>query len=129
MLIVPEGHPLAGRKEVTIDEAARHPAVVPPPDTYERQPESSAARRFVAEAPRVLTTSGWGVIKHCVEAGLGIAVVPNMCLAEHDRLAVVPLHEDGGRLEYGIYTRRDRTLPPPAARFIEMVASGSAGGI
>ena len=127
VLIVPEGHPLAGRAEVEIEEAARYPAVVPPADTYVRQPESSAARRFVAEASAVLTTSGWGVIKHCVEAGLGIAVVPNMCITERERLIVVPLSEDVGELEYGIYTRSGPALPPLAARFVEMVAPESSG--
>ena len=128
VLIVPEGHPLCGRDEVAIEEAARHPAIVPPPETYERQPESSVARRFVAQAPAVLTTSGWGVVKQYVEAGLGIAVVPNMCLGERDRLRVVPLREERVGLEYGVYTRRGVAPAPPAARFLEMVAPDSSHG-
>ena len=127
VLIVPEDHPLAGSKDVAIEEAARYPAIVPPSNTYERQPEASAARRFVAEASVVMTTSGWGVIKQCVEAGLGIAVVPSMCLAERDRLSVVPLREEHARLAYGVFTPNDRTLSKPAVRFIGMLAPDFSG--
>ena len=127
VLIVPVDHPLAGREDVAIEEAVRHPAIVPPSNTYERQPEASAARRFVAEASVAMTTSGWGVIKQCVEAGLGIAVVPSMCLGERDRLSVVPLREEQVRLAYGVFTPNHQPLSQPAVRFIGMLVPDASG--
>ena len=122
VLIAPENHPLAGRQAVDIEEATRYPAIVPPAETYLRQPDFSPARRFVAEATVAMTTSGWGVIKHCVQAGLGIAVIPSMCLTVRDRLSVVPLREERGELTYGIFTRSDEaSLPRSAERFIRMM--------
>ena len=127
VLVAPEDHPLAGRDDVAISEAARYPAIVPPSDTYERQPDASAARRFVTEASVVMTTSGWGVIKQYVESGFGIAVVPTMCLGKGDRLSVVPLREEQAELSYGIFTPNDRTLSQPAERFVGMLVPGIAG--
>lgn len=122
VLIVPEDHPLAGREAVDIEEATRYPAIVPPAETYVRQPDNSAARRFVADATVAMTTSGWSVIKHCVQAGLGIAVIPSMCLTARDRLSVVPLREERGEMTYGIFTRNGRgPLPYPAELFIRMM--------
>lgn len=129
VLIVPENHPVAGQEEVDVVEAARYPAIVPPAGTYERQPEDSAARRFVAMAKVVMTTSGWGVIKHCVESGLGVAVVPSMCLTDRDRLSVIPLREDHGGLSHGVFMRSGRTLPRPALRFIRMMAPDLPGRV
>lgn len=122
VLITPEDHPLAGRDSVDIKEAVRYPAVVPDAGTYSRQSEESVVFRFAAEAEVAVQARGWSTIKRCVEAGLGVAVVPDPCLAGNDRVAVVPIGEPASGRSYGIFTRPARPLSPPAGRLIRVIA-------
>ena len=122
VLITSLDHPLAGRESVDIREAAEYPAIVPPAGTYNRQFGESIAHRFGVEAKVAIEASGWGVIKGYVEAGLGISIVPSLCLGEKERLWVIPFGQHARPRSYGVFTRRGRNLSPPAERFIRMMA-------
>ena len=118
VLITPEAHPLAGRESVDIEEAAQYPAIVPLEGTYNRQFGDSIARRFGVEVNVAVEASGWGVIKRCVEDGLGISVVPSLCLTGNDRVWVIPFARYAESRSYGVFTRRGQTLSPAVRRLI-----------
>ena len=125
VLIVPCGHPLAGRESVDLGEAAAWPAIVPPRGAYSRQLGESIGHRFAAAATVAVEVAGWDVIKECVAAGLGVAVVPGHCIVEGDPLVAIPFAEDAPAHSYGVFTLarpHDRPLSPPAERFIRLVA-------
>ena len=122
VLIVPEDHPLAGRESVDIREAVQYPAIVPPSGTYNRQFGESVAHRFGVETKVAIETSGWGVIKMYVEAGLGISVVPSLCLTGKERVWGIPVGQYTPARSYGIFTCRDRPLSPNAHRLVRMIA-------
>ena len=122
VLIVPEDHPLAGRESVDIREAAQYPGIAPPSGTYNRQLGESVAHRFGAETKVVLETNGWGVIRSYVEAGLGISVVPSLCLTGKERVWRIPFGEYVPARSYGVFTRPDRPLSPHAHRLVRMIA-------
>ena len=122
VLIVPEDHPLAGRESVDIREAAQYPAIVPPSGTYNRQFGESVAHRFGVETKVAIETSGWGVIKMYVEAGLGISVVPSLCLTGKERVWGIPVGKYTPARSYGIFTCRYRPLSPNAHRLVRMIA-------
>ena len=122
VLITPEGHPLASRTSVDIEEAASYPAVVPPAGTYNRRCADSIACRFGVELNVAVEASGWGVVKRCVEGGIGISVVPGVCLDEGDRVWVVPFDRYVPSRSYGVFIRRGQPLTRPAGRLIRMMA-------
>ena len=122
VLITSLDHPLAGRESVDIREAAAWPGVVPPAGTYNRQFGESIAHRLGMEVKVAVEVRGWGVIKRYVEAGLGISVVPDLCIVEGDRLSVIPFGQYAPPRSYGVFMRRDKPLSPPAERLVRLMA-------
>ena len=121
VLITSLDHPLAGRESVDIREAARYRAVVPHAGTYARQFVEGLAREHGVELNIAVEARGWGVLKGYVEVGLGISVVPDICVRERDPLSVIPLREYVGPQSFGFFARRGHRLAPAAERLIEIV--------
>ena len=124
VLITSRNHPLAGRETVTPQEAAKWPAIVPPAGSYSRQFGETAAREFGTDVKAVLEVGGWGVIKRYVERGIGICVVPSICLHETDEVSVIQLEEQFQARSFGVYTRRARMLSAPARAFLGLLIPG-----
>ena len=121
VLITSLDHPLAGREAVSPEEAAEWPSVVPAPGTYSMQDGETAARQFGIAPASVIDAGGWGVVKRYVEVGLGISVVPDICVSESDRLSIIPLREYFPPRSYGVLTRRDKRLAPAARRLLQLM--------
>ena len=81
----------------------------------------TAARQFGLDARSAIEVGGWGVVKRHVEAGLGVAVVPGICISETDRLSVIPLHEYFPSRSYGVFRRRDKLMAPAARRLLRLM--------
>ena len=125
VLITPEDHPLAGRESVDIREIVEYPGIVPPAGTFNRDFGEAIARRFGVPVNVGIETSGWTLVKTFVEAGLGISVVPSVCVSEErDRVAIIPFGEYAQPGSYGVTVRRNVPLSPPARRFLEILAPG-----
>ena len=55
--------------------------------------------------------------------GLGISVVPSLCLTEQNRVWCIPFEEfRSPPRSYGIFTRRGRPLSQHARRLAQMIA-------
>ena len=121
VLITPLDHPLAGRKRVSPEEIAVHPAVVPNLDMYSGLSGDSAVERFGFDLNVVIEVGRWGVIKRYVEQGLGISIVPRICLGANDALSIVPLDNHFPVRSYGVATRRGKLLTPAARRLIQLM--------
>lgn len=121
VLITAPDHPLAGRESVSLEEIAGYPAVVPNPDMYSRQPGGPAVEPFGVDLKGAIEVGRWGVIKLYVEQGLGISVVPRVCLDENDELSVVSLADELPNRSYGVITRRGKLLTPAARRLVQLI--------
>ena len=121
VLITARNHPLAGRDTVTPREASEWPAIVPAAGTYSRQFGETAARQFGVDIKSVIQAPGWGVIKRYVEAGLGISIVPSLCVKETDRLSVIPLRDYFPTRSYGVFTRRARYLTSSVRQLLRLM--------
>ena len=121
VLITSLDHPLAGRESVDIREAARYPGVVPHAGTHARRFGEGLARELGVELNVAVEARGWGVIKGYVEVGLGISVVPDICVTERDPLSVIPLREYTEPQSFGFFARGGHRLPLAAERLIEIV--------
>ena len=126
VLITARDHPLAGRATVTPQEVAEGPVVVPLAGSYGRKLAESAAREFGVEIEAVIEVGGWGVIKRYVERGLGICMVPSICVRDNDPLSVISLENYFAPRSYGVYTRRGKALTAAARRLLELLIPGFA---
>ena len=123
VLVTPEDHPLAGRESVTIEEAAAWPLVGHRAGNYVRQVADTVARMRRLAPDYVVEVDGWGVIVNYVMAGVGIAVVPDLCLTGKDRVWRIPFDGIVPPRRYGAITRRDGPLSLAASRFLEIVVA------
>ena len=121
VLITPEDHPLAGRRSVTLQEAGAHPLIVPPRGSVVRELMDLYARTHGPVIDVAVETSGWGAIKRYVEAGLGIAVVPDVCVAEQDRIGKVPMSWTLQPRRYGIFMHHGWIQSLASRRFIRIM--------
>ena len=77
-VIMPKGHPLAGKKRLTLVDLARYPIVGYSARSRGGQIIAKAFRDHGIEAHFVVSASDSDVIKAYVEEGLGIAIVPTL---------------------------------------------------
>ena len=125
VLITSQDHPLAGRKRVSLQEAASWPAIVPPPGTANRRMAEAAARRFGIRIRAVIEVGGWDALKRFVELGIGVAAVPSICIRETDKVSVVPVEEYLESRSFGVFTRRGDYLTAPARRILGLMIPDS----
>ena len=121
VLVTPEDHPLAGRECVGFEEIAACPMVDHTPGTYARQVNELLLRLHGIVPDVVFEVSGWNVITNYVAAGLGVALVPDVCLTERERVSRIPLSARIPPRRYGAATRRDGLLPLAAGRFLDAI--------
>ena len=121
VLVTPLDHPLAGRESIDHEEAAAWPAIGPTPGTFSTQSERSVMQAFDLESNVVIRAGSWSAIKHYVEAGLGIALIPSICITRKDLLSVVPMTQHFEPRKYVVSCRTDKRLSAVADRFIELM--------
>ena len=121
VLVTPLDHPLAGRESITQEEAAAWPTIGPTPGTFSTQSAKSLMQAFDLESSVVIRAGGWSAVKHYVEAGLGIALIPSVCITPKDLLSVIPMTQHFERRKYVVCFRTDKRLSAVAARFVELM--------
>ena len=131
VLIVPLDwdHPPSRRESMGLKEASAYPQVVPTLGTYSRQYRDIIIRELGhapgTHAPEaVVEVDGWGTIKRYVEAGLGISIVPELCLRERDRVRKIRVERPLPKREYGVIVRSGESLSLTARRFIRIMDPG-----
>ncbi len=128
VLITPEEHPLAGRESVEIVEATAYPAVTRSLGNCVGQVSDLVMSQNGQIANPVLQVDGWEVVKHYVEAGVGVSLVPDICLTERDRVWRIPAARFFPSRVYGVLTRRDDLLSLAAEWFVRIVDESPSGG-
>ena len=116
VLITPEDHPLAGRDTVEMRELASSPTVLPRAGYYARLMMDTHMRLhgFIPEV--AVEVDGWNAVKRYVEAGVGVSVVPDVCLTARDRVSRIPMDHILPRMSYGRLVRPDHAGLPSATR-------------
>lgn len=121
VLITPLEHPLAARESVPREEVIVWPTIVPVGGVYRTQSGESVMQEFGLESNVAIEAGGWSTIKHYVEVGLGVAVVPRICVTAKDLLSVIPFTQCLERRSFGMFLRADERLSPIAGRFVELI--------
>lgn len=129
-LILPRGHELlrGGRPTIRdlLNEATitRYPLVSTEEDDPDDQRVQEALRREGLPYNVRLHVGNLQTVKHYVARGLGLAVVPELCLSDADRSkieAIVIPEEFGGETTYGVILRQDKHLAAPLRGLLELV--------
>ena len=127
VLIVPPGHPLAGRAGVSLAEAAPYPMVC-----FSRDSGLRAVVDELFDALGVRPQVAWEteedqVVAGLVAQGFGIAVVPEMDVLHQLDLVALPITAPPYRRDFFL-VHDDRLFLSPAAReFRQFVLSGGDG--
>lgn len=123
LLIMPLGHPLADKAEVTLEDLSPFGLILPPKrlTTY-RLVDLVFQQRKVPYAVAI-EVGGWDVIKQYVAMGLGISIVTGMCIRDTDRerLAVRNLRAYFPQRSYGVVVRKGKVLSTEARAFIDLI--------
>jgi LysR family cys regulon transcriptional activator len=123
-VVVPNGHPLAGRQNLTLDEIAEYPIITYDQDFTGRSHIDQAFAQAGAVPDVVLTAIDADVIKTYVELGMGIGVVAAMAYDPQRDTGLVALDTqhlfEASTTRVGL--RKGAFLRAYAYRLIEMFA-------
>lgn len=124
VLIVPPGHPLAGRSGVSLAEAAPYPMVC-----FSRDSGLRAVVDELFDALGVRPQVAWEteedqVVAGLVAQGFGIAVVPEMDVLHQLDLVALPITAPPYRRDFFLVHDDRRFLSPAARAFRQFVLSG-----
>lgn len=111
-LLVPPGHPLAGRADTELADAAHEPWILPEPGTCDHYHHALAACSAAGFSPRITQhATEWLAVNALVANGLGVALVPRR----------LPLHA-----EHSVTRIRLQGEVRPTRRILACVRGGSA---
>ncbi|MFG1699732.1 LysR substrate-binding domain-containing protein [Nonomuraea sp. NPDC049309] len=128
--VLPEGHPLAERDELTWEDLATEPFLAVGPESSVRRLTDAAFAQVGAGAAPAAEASNVATVGGLVAAGLGVSALPALVLpllgpgrVVHREL-VAPVVER--RLD--VVVRARRTLPPAAAAFLDLLQEARTEG-
>lgn len=128
-LIVPSGHPLADREEVTLEEALEYPFVLREQGSGTRRvmEEQLIAKGLDPAAMRVVMELGsTGAVKSAVEAGLGLTII-SASSVKHEvtlgLLKIVNLSDTSFKRQFYAIHLKSTLLPISAVTFLTFCAS------
>ena len=124
VVIVPKEHPLADRKEVTLEDIASYPLITYDDGLTGRARIDDAFQKASLVADIAMTALDADVIKAYVELGMGVGIIASMAFdAERDtNLACITTPGLFESNTSSIAVRRGRFLRGYVYRFIEMCA-------
>ncbi len=121
--VVNEDHPLASSKEITLQELAGYPAVLPGSGTFTRNILEQALAPLGIEIEIAISTNYLETLKMLVSTGLGWSLIPRTMIRD-TQLHILNVKEIQIERSLGTVTHRGRTLSNSAAAMMEL-CSGS----
>ena len=118
-------HPLAHREGIGPQELAAWPAITRPENLDIAEAVTTSAHALYRYLTTQIEVPEWTAVKHYVEVGLGIAVVPDFSVQETDQLSTISINNVPSR-SYGVYTRHGEDLSPPALDLLRHVNPNSS---
>ncbi len=126
VLLTPLGHPLVGSKQVTMEEIAKYPLILPPQGLKftGRRILTDQFRKLGVDYHIIMESSNVELSSLYVEMGLGISfatVAGNLPLPEKRKLAFIPLDHYFPPDYIAVILRKDKVLAPHKQAFLEML--------
>jgi DNA-binding transcriptional LysR family regulator len=121
-LVAPQGHPLAGRGVVRLQDAVKYALLLPAQGR--RREQLDELFRVNEIVPRVaMEVESSEMLKRYIGVGLGLGFLPRTNVAEEERAGILhSLGLDGVRLarDLALVFRKDRQLSRAAQEFLEI---------
>lgn len=123
MLIAPPDHPLASKRELSLQDLSPYGLILPPRRLTTYRLVDLVFQRNRVPYTVALEVGGWEVIKQYVAMGMGISIVTSICLSDTDRqrLAARSLAQYFPARSYGVVVRKGKYLSPQARAFTELI--------
>lgn len=124
VLVVPAGHPMAGRQGLRLRDFAGEPFLMREPASGTRQCVEELARSEEVELQVGMELGSNGAIKHAVEGGLGVAVLSRHAVTlerSAGGLVVVDVAGFPIRREWGRVVLRRRRMPSVVLEFVQFL--------
>ena len=129
VLVAPPGHPLARKRKITLEEAARAPLITREPGSATRLAMDQAFAES-GVVPRIeMEIASNETIKQSVEAGFGVGFLSAHAVEQElalGRLVLVPVKGFPVMRQWYVVHRRDRSLPRIAEAFERFVVQEGA---
>ena len=127
VIITPEDHPLGRRESAGLGALAPHPMVALMPEHFMRHFQDVVLRLHGVHPRIVLEVSGWNTMVHHVAAGVGVALVPDVCAVGHDRICTLRVPHSFRIRSYGLAVRRAGPMALAVRRLVDVALSAPAG--
>ncbi|TWT19341.1 LysR family transcriptional regulator [Luteimonas marina] len=122
-LVLPPGHPLADKDDLTLADIGQHGLILPPKRQITWRLVDLVFQQNRVPYTVALEVGGWEVIKQYVAMGMGISILSSICLTEADRGRIVtrPLDRFFPARSYGVVMRKGKLPSPQARAFMDMI--------
>ncbi len=126
MLILPIGHPLATKPDLSLGDLSPFGLILPPQRLTTYRLVDLVFQRNQVPYTVAIEVGGWEVIKQYVAMGLGISIVTSICLAQGDDEKLVARNMSAWfpQRSYGVVMRKGKYLSTEARRFIDQIKPG-----
>ncbi|MBI2421358.1 MAG: LysR family transcriptional regulator [Candidatus Hydrogenedentes bacterium] len=121
LLITEPRHPLAQKKNFTLEDISHYPFILPPRHLSTWSTVDSVFKEQGLPFEVAMEVGGWEVIKKYVELGLGISVIMSICITGNEKLAIIPANKYFPNRTYGVVLRKGKVLSPQAKRFVQLM--------
>ena len=122
-LVMPPGHPLADKPELTLADIGQYGLILPPMRQITWRLVDLVFQQARVPYTVALEVGGWEVIKQYVAMGMGISILSSICLTEADRgrLVTRPLDRFFPARSYGVVMRKGRLPSAQARAFMDLI--------
>ena len=122
-LVMPPGHPLADKPDLTLADIGAHGLILPPKRQITWRLVDLVFQQNRVPYTVALEVGGWEVIKQYVAMGMGISILSSICLTDADRGRIVarPLDRFFPARSYGVVMRKGRLPSPQARAFMDLI--------
>lgn len=122
-LLAPPHHPLAKYKDIKAEDIAAFPVIMPAVEDGHGAPFDTLTKMYHVNLKPSVKVARWEVIKRYVATGLGVAIVPEICVENIDKNHIIIRTLDHllDRVPFGILTNRISSPSSPMERFCALL--------
>ena len=119
VLVTPKGHPLGRCKRVDIETLGGQRLIAQPAGRHVRRIQDLVFALHGVRPRVVLEVEEWGSTLNHVAAGVGVAIVPDVCVSAEEPVCAVAIEHRFRLRTYGVAMRSDSLVSLAARRFVE----------
>lgn len=123
VLITPLDHPLANKKEVSLQDISPYGLILPPRELSTWRKVDKIFNENGVPYNVSMEVGGWEVIKKYVEKGMGISIVSDLCITGDEKVSAISIAKYFPAQVYGAVIRKGKFLTPQARGFMEILSS------